>query len=239
MARNLIPKSLTLNQFLANKNLASDLKLPWVHSSSAANLFKIASEGKLMMMPCNVSKGEDLVYFFVGRPAYKVPSIEHPSEWQLPIVFVVRFEKTPPIKRVFPFDTGAFRSGRLPAYISMFNLDGYEISGKPELAGRLVGQHYLSEIERKYRAGWQPAYRCARLLGAIASTISREVSRNQGAWKYRAANADERAWRQALRPKSCVLSFNGSLRMVVAEKLNDNWSPLGARNRVQPVRGDQ
>lgn len=62
-------------------------------------------------------------------------------------------------------------------------------------------------------------------LGRSPSTISREVSRNQGAWKYRAANADERAWRQALRPKSCVLASNRSLRMVVAEKLNDNWSP--------------
>src|SRR4051812_16254805 len=43
--------------------------------------------------------------------------------------------------------------------------------------------------------------------------------------EYRAANADERAWRSACRPKPCRLAANQSLRMVVAEKLNDNWSP--------------
>jgi IS30 family transposase len=40
-----------------------------------------------------------------------------------------------------------------------------------------------------------------------------------------AANADERAWQFACRPKLCRLAINPSLHMVVAQKLNDNWFP--------------
>ena len=65
----------------------------------------------------------------------------------------------------------------------------------------------------------------ATQLGRAPSTISREIRRNEGRGKYRATNADERAWRSACRPKPCRLSVNRSLQMVVAQKLTDNWSP--------------
>jgi IS30 family transposase len=65
----------------------------------------------------------------------------------------------------------------------------------------------------------------ATQLGRAPSTISREIRRNHGCGKYRAANADERAWRSACRPKPCRLAVHRSLQMVVAEKLNDSWSP--------------
>lgn len=80
------------------------------------------------------------------------------------------------------------------------------------------------EISRGLVAGLS-LRRIAKHLGRSPSTISREVSRNRGRQKYRAANADERAWRQALRPKPCLLAADKLLQMVVAEKLNDNWSP--------------
>ena len=38
-------------------------------------------------------------------------------------------------------------------------------------------------------------------LSRSASTISREISRNGGSRRYRAAAADKRAWKQALRPR--------------------------------------
>ena len=67
--------------------------------------------------------------------------------------------------------------------------------------------------------------RIAAQLGRTPSTISREVERNCGRGKYRAADADERAWRSACRPKLCRLAINRSLQTVVAEKLSDHWSP--------------
>jgi IS30 family transposase len=65
----------------------------------------------------------------------------------------------------------------------------------------------------------------ARLLGRSASTVSRELSRNGGYDRYRAALADETAWARARRPKRCKLANNPRLRQAVASKLRLNWSP--------------
>ena len=65
----------------------------------------------------------------------------------------------------------------------------------------------------------------ARLLGRVPSTVSREINRNGGYHRYRAALADERAWARARRPKRCKLADNPRLRAVVARKLRLTWSP--------------
>ncbi len=62
-------------------------------------------------------------------------------------------------------------------------------------------------------------------LQRAASTVSREIARNRGRAHYRAARADERAWAEARRPKSCLLAKNAALRKLVAEKLQEDWSP--------------
>ena len=80
------------------------------------------------------------------------------------------------------------------------------------------------EISRGLIAGFS-IRKIAEQLGRSPSTISREINRNQGRQKYRATDADERAWRRALRPKSYLLADNRSLQTVVAKKLADHWSP--------------
>ena len=65
----------------------------------------------------------------------------------------------------------------------------------------------------------------ARLLGHSPSTVSREIERNGGYDRYRAAVADENAWRRARRPKRCKLANNPWLRQAVARKLESDWSP--------------
>lgn len=65
----------------------------------------------------------------------------------------------------------------------------------------------------------------ARQLNRPASTVSREISRNGGRKRYRALLAEERALKQALRPKDCLLATNARLRRQVAEKLRIQWSP--------------
>lgn len=62
-------------------------------------------------------------------------------------------------------------------------------------------------------------------LGKAPSTVSREVARNGGRKRYRAAAADSRAWIAARRPKACKLCRLHRLRGVVAEKLRLDWSP--------------
>lgn len=65
----------------------------------------------------------------------------------------------------------------------------------------------------------------AASLGRAASTVSRELRRNGGNERYRAASADRRAWDRALRPKPCKLAMHEPLRRIVAGKLEQNWSP--------------
>ena len=77
----------------------------------------------------------------------------------------------------------------------------------------------------------------ARALGRSPSTVSREIGRNDGSGRYRAAAADKRAWKQALRPKPCKLAVHDQLRQAVAAKLERNWSPeqiAGWLKRMHP-----
>ena len=62
-------------------------------------------------------------------------------------------------------------------------------------------------------------------LGRAASTVGRELRRNGGNERYRAATADQQAWDRALRPKRCKLAMHEPLRRIVAGKLEQNWSP--------------
>ncbi len=65
----------------------------------------------------------------------------------------------------------------------------------------------------------------AASLGRAPSTISREISRNDGRRDYRASKADQAAWDRARRPKRCRLLENRALARRVAEKLQLAWSP--------------
>jgi IS30 family transposase len=87
-----------------------------------------------------------------------------------------------------------------------------------------LSMHEREEISRGLVAGLS-LRKIATQLRRAPSTISREVCRNNGRSKYRAAHADERAWRSVCRAKPCRLAVNRSLQMVVARKLSENWSP--------------
>jgi IS30 family transposase len=78
----------------------------------------------------------------------------------------------------------------------------------------------------------------ARHLGRSPSTISREVQRNGGADRYRAAGSDQAAWDRARRPKLCKLACRLFLRRTVSTLLRRQWSPeqiAGWLKRTYPV----
>ena len=85
------------------------------------------------------------------------------------------------------------------------------LSEREEISRGIVAQRSIRSI--------------ARLLGRSPSTVSREVRRNGGHARYRAALADAQAWAGARRPKRCKLANNGWLRRVVARQLRLSWSP--------------
>lgn len=89
---------------------------------------------------------------------------------------------------------------------------------------RVLSLDEREEISRGMAAGVS-LRSVARRLGRAPSTISRELRRNGGHRGYRAAAADKRAWKQALRPKLCKLARYDELRQLVAARLSENWSP--------------
>ena len=89
---------------------------------------------------------------------------------------------------------------------------------------RMLSMAEREEISRGLAAGVS-LRSVARRLGRAPSTISREIRRNGGERRYRAAAADKRAWNRALRPKLCKLARCEELRQLVAARLSENWSP--------------
>jgi IS30 family transposase len=83
-------------------------------------------------------------------------------------------------------------------------------------------------IARRFSRGIASGVSLRSIAGSIGrapSTVSRELKRNGGQRRYRAAAADSQAWDRALRPKACKLAMHEELRQLVAARLQDNWSP--------------
>ena len=79
---------------------------------------------------------------------------------------------------------------------------GYVPPPRRRRAGTWTRQE-REEISRGLARG-ESMRRIARMLGRAASTISREIGRNNGRRMYRAVGADGRARRRAKRPERCV-----------------------------------
>jgi len=80
------------------------------------------------------------------------------------------------------------------------------------------------QISRGLAAGHSLA-RIAQQLARPTSTVSREVRRNGGAVRYRAASAHQAARRRARRPKVRRLVSDSKLARLVEYKLKRRWSP--------------
>ena len=89
---------------------------------------------------------------------------------------------------------------------------------------RVLSLDDREEISRGVAAGLS-LRAIASSLRRAPSTVSRELKRNGGQRRYRAAAADSRAWDRALRPKLCKLARHEELRQLVAARLSENWSP--------------
>lgn len=141
-------KEYTLSEFLLGRNTNFRTKLPLVHSSKSSNLLSVLSAQEIKTTPCDTFTGETLAYFFLGKPAYR-KIIKSPKDWELP--FVLIFESTCLLNsnRVFPFDSGAFLSGRLPSFISDFKSDGYEVSANQSAIDLLI-EIFFGDDNRYY-----------------------------------------------------------------------------------------
>jgi IS30 family transposase len=115
--------------------------------------------------------------------------------------------------------------GRTPAAIARHVHAAGGIAAAPRRRAPGVLQSREREIISRGVARRLSVRAIARQLGRAPSTISREIRRHGGRARYRASQADQRAWRAARRPKACRLAARPRLRRVVAAKLAAKWSP--------------
>ena len=105
---------------------------------------------------------------------------------------------------------------------------------------RRVGALTLPEREEISRglATGESLHAIGRRLERAPSTISREIARNRGARKYRAVDADDRAWRRAKRPKACLLAERPTLCAYVSARLREDWSPEQISGTLRKMHPD-
>lgn len=138
MARDSIIQS-----FLKKNSITPTRPLPLVHSSESYLIKESLKQGILKTSKCEVFNNENLLYFFVGRPAYKKDAKEEGEYWELPSCIVFKFDVSGS-KRVFPFDTGAFNRKKYPNYINMMEMEHYNIDPSEDNINKVIGTFFKS-----------------------------------------------------------------------------------------------
>lgn len=118
---------------------ASPQALPLTHLTDGYHLRSITEGGHLEPSQCHVF-GEPLLYFFYGRPAYRVaanlPSNGFEAYW--PICFLMR-PAAVSTKRIYPFDSGAFHTGRFGNFFHRDMIkEDFELDVDPTMPARLL-----------------------------------------------------------------------------------------------------
>ena len=123
-------------------------QLPFVHITRAYRFDDILTGDELEPSYCGVFK-EDLIYFFYGRPAYRAKDGNNARlEFEWPIVFIFDPTKIPDIKRIFPFDSGAFADRIYEEFFDP-NSQIMDFSLQPdvETPAKVVGTFYQNHEE--------------------------------------------------------------------------------------------
>jgi hypothetical protein len=132
-----------LEAFLARNSVVAADSMPLVHTTRSYNFRAIMKDSIIAPQDCDVFINEKLSYFFVGRPAYKYSNNNPTAEsWELPCCFVFESDALPSVKRIFPFDSGAFSRGLYPDYIGKMPLGNFlstEASSPSKLIGAFFG----------------------------------------------------------------------------------------------------
>ena len=121
--------------------------LPLMHTTDSYNFRKIIEVGKLEPGPCNVFSNDNLLYLFYGRPAYRVSPDDRVSPDEIktslkvffPVCFVLKPDCIISAKRVFPFDSGAFASGKYSQHFhNHMKLESFLVEPDPVNEGKIA-----------------------------------------------------------------------------------------------------
>lgn len=124
--------------------------IPIVHTTTAHFLRSILESNNLEPRNCPVFQ-EKLLYFFCGKPAYKVAGDKGEAKhWELPACFIFEHDIAQKPVRIFPFDSGAHASGKLPNYIQVIPLSDFDCSSATAAPSKIIGAHFM-DFERYFK----------------------------------------------------------------------------------------
>ncbi|TBB57027.1 hypothetical protein ELH42_37765 [Rhizobium ruizarguesonis] len=93
-------------------------ELPVFHTTESLFLRDIVTGLQINTTKCKVYD-EDLVYVFYGRPSYRPSSSNNATKMleYYPVVFLMSPDAVKSIKRMLPFDSGGYHSGRFEDFL--------------------------------------------------------------------------------------------------------------------------
>jgi hypothetical protein len=121
-------------------------RLPLMHTTNSWHFRTILATATLQPTWCDVFK-EDLLYLFYGRPEYK-PSHERPPTSHLggaSICFILSPDCLSSIKRIYPFDSGAFARQLYKAQLlDGMTLEDFSLPAVADIPPRVVRSFFGS-----------------------------------------------------------------------------------------------
>jgi len=127
--------------------------LPLTHKQDWFTAKTTLKEGKLKPTPCDVFEGEDLIYYFYGKPSYFIAQNvgSRGDSVYFPVCFIIDIEKVK-IDKVFPFDSGAFANGMYDGFIhSGMDINDFSVKPTIEQIAGLVKNFFINN-DNYYRS---------------------------------------------------------------------------------------
>lgn len=128
-----------LQCLLASDTDVDEEALPFAHTCDSYTFRDVLDTNQLEPSPCQVYTGENLLYFFYGRPAYKKilgESVSMESFW--PVTLLIDPISFGGIKRVLPFDSGGFPKQYEQALHPKMKREHFELAADIQTIRRFV-----------------------------------------------------------------------------------------------------
>lgn len=132
---------------LVNKATMTEPILPLCHTCDVYTFRSILKGGLLDVSQCE-HFNERLLYFFYGKPAYRLSEDSVTSNLQFcPVTIAIKLNKSQDIKRIAPFDTGAFFKKKYSQHMHpKMSCDDFLLPPTFDIPSRIVTQFFGSNV---------------------------------------------------------------------------------------------
>jgi hypothetical protein len=136
------PQNIGLSRFAKGVSAISPT-LELLFGNHICDLFRARSaleQQSLRAFPCKKFNGEELLYLFYGKPSFRPDSTREGKRFGAfyPVCFVVKLNASIQLRRVFPFDSGAFPERYADFFHKDMSLDDFLMPADYESARRIV-----------------------------------------------------------------------------------------------------